>query len=90
MQTQLLAVAQSDQAGLSEHIRELKDALAQPRAVEENGLWSALQTNRPVSSRGTAGAVAGNGLQLASSGDYVVVSKDSAGGIQMTQSTTAN
>ena len=32
-QTQLVAVAQSDQAGLSKHARELKQALAQPPAV---------------------------------------------------------
>ena len=45
-QTQLVAVAQSDQAGLIEHVRELKQALAQPPAVAESALWSALQTNR--------------------------------------------
>jgi len=45
-QTQLVAVAQSDQAGLTEHVRELKQALRQAAAPRENALWSALQTNR--------------------------------------------
>jgi hypothetical protein len=45
VQTQLVAVAQSDQAGLIERVRELKQALAQPPAVAESALWSALQTN---------------------------------------------
>src|SRR6266513_767976 len=45
-QTQLVAVTQSGRAGLIEHIRELKQAMAQPQAVGENALWSELQTNR--------------------------------------------
>jgi len=44
-QTQWIAAAQSEQAGLTERIRELKQALRQAQAVKENTLWSALQTN---------------------------------------------
>src|SRR5213078_2668982 len=45
-QSQLVAGALGDQAGLIERVRELKQALRQTPAVPENALWSALQTNR--------------------------------------------
>src|SRR5690349_9242187 len=45
-QTQLVAAVQSDQAGLMERVRELKQVLAQPPVVTESAVWSALQTNR--------------------------------------------
>ena len=41
-QTQLVALAQSDQAGLMERVRELKQALRQPPTAGESALWSAL------------------------------------------------
>ncbi len=46
IQTQRVTAAQSEQASLTEHVRDMKHTLAQPQAVTENFLWSALQTNR--------------------------------------------
>jgi hypothetical protein len=46
VETQRLAAAQSEQAGLAEHGAELKRTLAVTRPSPENELWSALQTNR--------------------------------------------
>ena len=77
-QTQLVAVAQNDQASLTGHIRQMKLTLAQPQAVEEILLWSAVQTNR-------AGHLAPElreplleelGFNWQSSPDYIVVSKE--------------
>ena len=45
-ETQRLATAQAEQAGLAERVGELKRTLAVTRPMPENGLWSALQTNR--------------------------------------------
>ena len=45
VQTQLLAAAQTEQARLTDRVRELRQALAGNQARGENGLWSALQTN---------------------------------------------
>jgi hypothetical protein len=44
-QTQLLAAAQADAAGLRERVRELTAALARPLPAGEDALWSVLQTN---------------------------------------------
>jgi hypothetical protein len=85
VQTQLVPVAQSDQAGLSERVRELKQALTQPPAVGESALWSALQTNR-------AGHLTPElrdslreelGFDWKSSPDFIVVSKDTVRDLQM-------
>src|ERR1051326_557079 len=77
-QTQRVAVAQSEQAGLIEHIRELKQALAQPQALRENALWSALQTNRAghftPELRGRL--LEEFGFNWQSPSDFIVVSKD--------------
>jgi hypothetical protein len=45
-QTQRIAAAQSEQAGLNEHVRDLKQTLAQFQPAAGSELWSALQTNR--------------------------------------------
>jgi hypothetical protein len=84
-QIQLVATAQRDQAGLIEHVRELKQTLAQPPAVAESALWSALQTNR-------AGQLAPElrerlleelGFNWESSEDFIVVSKETVRDIHM-------
>ena len=45
-ETRRLATAQAEGAGLAERVGELKRMLAATRPARENGLWSALQTNR--------------------------------------------
>jgi hypothetical protein len=45
-QTQLVAAAQIDLAGLNERVLELKQSLKQSPPVTDTALWSALQTNR--------------------------------------------
>ena len=45
-ETQRLATAQTEGAGLTERVGELKRTLSATRPARENGLWSALQTNR--------------------------------------------
>ena len=45
-ETQRLATAQSEQAGLAERVGELTRTLAATKSAPENKLWSALQTNR--------------------------------------------
>lgn len=45
-ETQRLATAQAEGVGLTERVGELKRTLAATRPARENGLWSALQTNR--------------------------------------------
>ncbi len=45
-ETQRLATAQAEGAGLTERVGELKRTLAATRSAPENRLWSALQTNR--------------------------------------------
>ena len=84
VQTQLVAVAQSDRAELIERVRELKQALRQPQPVE-NGLWSALQTNG-------AGQVAPElresvleelGFNWQSSEEFIVISKQTLREIYM-------
>ncbi len=84
-QTQLVAVAQSEQAGLVERVRELKQALAQPPAVAGSALWSALQTNRadrlPPELR--EHLLKELGFNWQSSEAFVVVSKNTVRQIQM-------
>jgi len=84
-QTQLVAIAQSDQAGLMEHVRELKQALTQPLAVEENALWSALQTNRggQLTPELRERLLEELGFTWPSSGDFIVVSKETLREVQM-------
>jgi hypothetical protein len=45
LQTQLVAVAQTDQAALIGRVRQLKEALAHVPTATENPVWLALQTN---------------------------------------------
>ncbi len=45
-ETQQLAAAQAEGAGLTGRVGELKRTLSATRPARENGLWSALQTNR--------------------------------------------
>ena len=84
-QTQIVAAAQSDQAGLTEHVRELKQALAQLPAVAESALWTALQINRtdrlPPELRERLREELGFNWQ--SSADFIVVSKEAVHDIQM-------
>jgi hypothetical protein len=85
LQTQLVAVAQNDQAALIIRVRELKEALAQVPAATENPLWLALQTNH-------VGHLAPEllerlfeelGFNWKSSQDFIVVSKETIHNIQM-------
>ena len=84
-QTQIVAAAQSDQAGLTEHVRELKQALAQLPAVAESALWTALQINRtdrlPPELRERL--LAELDFNWQSSADFIVVSKEAVHDIQM-------
>jgi hypothetical protein len=84
-QTQLVAGAQTEQAGLTERIRELKQALALSRPAVESALWSALQTNRadqlPQHLRERLWEELG--FNWRSSPDYVVVSKQTVRDLQM-------
>ena len=84
-QTQIVAAAQSDQAGLTEHVRELKQALAQLPAVAESALWTALQINRtdrlPPELRERL--LAELDFNWKSSKDFIVVSKEAVHDIQM-------
>ena len=75
--TQQLAIAQSEQAALTERIRELKQMLAQIRPVVGSALWAALQTNRadglpPALRRQTLAEL---GFDWRTSPDFIVVSK---------------
>jgi len=83
--TQQLAAAQSEQAALSERVRELKQTLAQIQPAAENALWSALQTNRadrlPPELRERL--LEELGLNWRSSPDFIVVSKQALRDINM-------
>jgi hypothetical protein len=83
--TQQLAVAQSEQAALTERIRELKQALAQSPRVTADALWSALQTNRvdrlPPELRQRA--LAELGFDWRTSPDYILVSKQTVRDLQI-------
>ncbi len=85
IQTQLVATAQSEQAGLTERIRELKQTLAQSKPTSENPLWSALQTNRadrlPAELRERLFEELG--FNWRSSTDYILVSKQAVRDTQM-------
>lgn len=84
-QTQMVAAAQSDQVGLTEHIRELKQALAQSPDATERAIWSTLQTNRadrlPPELRERVFEELG--LNWRSSPDFIVVSKQTVRDISM-------
>ena len=83
--TQQLALAQSEQAALTERIRELKQTLAQSRPVAGSALWSALQTNRadrlPRELRQQT--LAELGFDWRTSPDFVVVSKQTVRDVEM-------
>ncbi len=85
VQTQFVAIAQSDQAGLIDHIRALRQALTQPQAVGENALWSALQTNRAgeLTPELRERLLEELGFNWQSSGEFIVVSKDALREIHM-------
>jgi len=77
IQTQQLAIAQSEQAALTERVRELKQMLAQIRPAASSALWAALQTNRadrlpPALRRQTLAEL---GFDWRTSPDFIVVSK---------------
>jgi hypothetical protein len=76
--TQLVAVAQTDQAGMVEHVRELKQALTRLEAVEVSALWSALQTNRGgrLTPELRERLLEELGFNWRSSEDFIVVSKE--------------
>jgi hypothetical protein len=84
-ETQLVAVAQRDQASLIEHVRELKQTLAQPPAVAESALWSALQTNRAghLTPELRERVLEELGFNWQSSADFIVVSKETVREIGM-------
>ena len=84
-QTQLVAVAKSDQAALMEHIRELKEALAQPETVAANPLWTVLQANRTghLPAELKERLLEELGFNWQSSADYIVVSKDTVRELQI-------
>jgi hypothetical protein len=84
-QTQLVNLAQDEQAALTAHLRQMKEALTQAPAVEENALWPVLQTNRighlPPELRERLFEELGFNWQ--SSADYIVVSKETIHDVQM-------
>jgi hypothetical protein len=84
-QTQLVAAAQMDLAGLNERVRELKQPQQQSRPVTDTALWSALQTNRadrlprPLLDRVREELA----FNWKFSPDYIVVSKQAVRDFQM-------
>ena len=84
-ETQRVAAAHSEQAGLAKRIRNLKQALAQSPAVAENELWSALQKNRadrlPPELRESL--LEELRFNWQSSKDFIVVSKQTVRDLQM-------
>jgi hypothetical protein len=84
-QTQLVAVAQKDRAALSEHVRQLREVLAQAPTATENPLWSAFQTNRvghlPPELRERL--LEELGFNWQSSEEFIVVSKETIHDIWM-------
>lgn len=85
VETQLVAVAQSDQAGMIERVVELKQALAQAPAVGENALWFALQVTRAgqLTPELRERLLEELGFNWKSSEDFIVVSKDTVRELQM-------
>ena len=84
-QTQLVAAAQSEQANLTERVRELKQTYAQTPGLVENALWSALQTNRAdqLSPEMRERLFEELGFNWKGSPDFIVVSKEGIRGLQM-------
>jgi len=84
-QTQQVAAAQSEQANLTERVRELKQTLAQTPGVVENALWSALQTNRAnqLAPEMRERLMEELGFNWKASTDYIVVSKETIRRLQM-------
>jgi hypothetical protein len=84
-QTQLVNLAQNEQASLIERVRQTREALAQAPLVEENALWSVVQTNRishlPPELRERLFEELGFNWQSAA--DYIVVSKETVHDVQM-------
>jgi hypothetical protein len=84
-QTQLVNLAQNEQAGLIEHVHQLKEALAQALPPEENALWPLLRTNRighlPPELRERVFEELG--FNWPSSADYIVVSKETIRDVMM-------
>jgi hypothetical protein len=80
-ETQRLAAAQADQAGLAERGGELKRTLAVTRPAPENELWSALQTNRAdrLPDKLRERLREEFGFTWESFKDYIVVSKETVG-----------
>lgn len=83
-QTQLVANARNDQAGLIERLRELKQALSRS-VLGESTLWSALQTNRAdhLSPELRQRLFEELGLNWTSSEDFILVSKQSVRDMNM-------
>lgn len=85
VQTQRVATAQGERAGLIERARELKQTLTQFPAGAENSLWSALQTNRadrlPPEVRERL--MEELGFKWKASADFVFVSKEAIRRLQM-------
>jgi hypothetical protein len=83
--TQQLALAQSEQAALTERIRELKQTPAQSQAASGSALWVALRTHRadrlPPELRQQT--LAELGFDWRTSPDFVVVSKQAVCDLQM-------
>jgi len=84
-QTQLVAVAQSDEAALAERVRELKQTLAQPQAMGVSAIWFALQTNRAgrLTPELRERLLEELGFNWRSSPDFIVVSKEAVREIGM-------
>ena len=85
LHTQQLAAAQSEQATLTDRVRELKQNLAQSPAVTQSALWSALQTDRvdrlPPELRERLLEELGFNWQSAK--DFIVVSKQTVRDLRM-------
>ena len=83
--TQQLAAAQTEQAGLTERVRELKQTLAQTPAAADITLWTALQTNRAdrLPRQLRERVLAELGFNWQSSADFIVVSKETVRAIGM-------
>jgi len=78
-QTQLVAEAQGQQAELTEQVRELREALGRAQPVEENSLWSALQTNQKnqLTPAQLERLLEELGFNWQSSPDFIVITKQS-------------
>ncbi|MBI3850384.1 MAG: hypothetical protein HY298_08860 [Verrucomicrobia bacterium] len=83
--TQQFAAARSEQAALTERVRELRQTPTQSQPVSKTELWSALQTNRadhlPAELRQRV--LAELGFEWRTSPDYIIVSKQAVRELQM-------